>query len=81
MGNDLSVIGKVTYDVKVYGTQATIIAHLPLGFKMREYTRVYNIKDATDLKMSAEEYILFQKDEMYKDLLARMNLTPKQLLR
>lgn len=68
---------KITYDVTNKGGTVVILCHLPKGFKMREYTRMYFTKDAKDYGMTEEQYILWQKEELLKDLFARMEIVDK----
>lgn len=63
---------KVTYTVVTSGQQCTVTAHLPKGFTMRTYNRIFNLRHAPSLNMTDAEYILFQQGELFKDLLARV---------
>lgn len=67
---------KVTYTVETSGQQATVTAHLPEGFTMRTYRRIFNLRHAPELKMTEAEYILFQQGELFKDLVARIQFKP-----
>jgi hypothetical protein len=63
----------IRYDVEKKLDQVTITANLPLGFTMRQFTRIYHLRDAADFKLTEGEYIELQKREMLKDLLQRIH--------
>jgi len=67
---------KVTYTVETSGQQAKVTAHLPKGFTMREFTRIFNLRHAPELKMTEAEYIIFQQGELLKDLMNRVQFKP-----
>ena len=50
----------------------TVKCILPAGFTMTEYKRISDTRHAPSLGMTDEEYILFQTEELKKDLLARL---------
>jgi hypothetical protein len=63
---------KITYDVKYVGSSIWITAHLPAGFTMPEFTKVYNLDDAKDYDITPEAYIERMKERMFEDLLKRI---------
>lgn len=66
------LFGQIKYEVQQDWQKVTVKAILPLGFSMREFTRIYNLEDAKDFDMTDTEYIELQKREMLKDLLERI---------
>jgi hypothetical protein len=60
---------KITYDTVTRGGVVTITAHLPAGFTMREYSRVFQLKDAGE---DLRSFLLKQQDEMFADLVRRL---------
>lgn len=69
---------KVTYTVETAGQNCSVTAHLPEGFTMREFTRVFSLRHAPSLNMTDEEYILFQQSELMKDLMNRISYKPPE---
>jgi len=71
---------KVTFDVTTKGSQATVTCRLPAVFTMPVYTRIYDLRHASGLGMSAKEYIEFQHDKLKEDLFNRLPLDKRRLL-
>lgn len=65
---------KIQFDVTTFGDRVTIKATLPEGFSQREFTRIYHLRDALDFGMSSQEWIEYQKEQMFQDLIKRIKV-------
>lgn len=67
-------IRKVTYNVVRSGTMISVHAILPLGFTMRTFNRIFDLRHAPELNMTDEEYILYQQERLRENLMERINV-------
>jgi hypothetical protein len=80
---DLSLEGlknKIRYDTKQRSDSVEITAYLPPGFTMREYTRVFFLKDAGTGPNALQEFLIMQQNAMFVDLVARIPANRMQRL-
>lgn len=66
---------KIDFDVSTFGDKVTIKATLPEGFSQREFTRIYHLRDAADFGMNSQQWIEYQKEQMFQDLIKRIKAT------
>lgn len=64
-----SIYRKVRYETTQEGDFVTVLCHLPSGFTMREFTFMFNMKDAKEIK-DFDKYI---RDLMFSKLTERIN--------
>lgn len=74
------LFSQIRFSVLKSYDKVTVKASLPPGFSMREFTRIYHLRDAEDFGISEEQYIEHQKKEMLKDLLQRIKTERAGLL-
>jgi len=63
---------RVTYTVENRNGYVSITAHLPPGFSMPEFTRMYKLENAKTYGLSEWEYVELQQKEMFNDLIRRL---------
>ena len=70
--NIQELLNMIKFDVKRVGDRITVTAHLPRGFTMSTYNRIFHLHNARDYDMTDAEYIDWQKAELFQDLLVRI---------
>jgi len=65
---------KIEFAVTTFGDRVTIKATLPEGFSQREFTKIYHLRDAQDFGMTSQQWIEYQKEQMFQDLIKRIKV-------
>lgn len=72
--------GKIKYTVKEKYGFISVTAHLPPGFTMPSFERMFRMKNKPP-SMTEQEFVIQQQNEMFQDLINRIKDKDRRLLK